>query len=262
MDRVKQSEKEAEKASDVPLDFQETVRTSVLDGVDMSLSMTKEAYKKRLAQLQDELMRLHNEMYLKRIPVVVALEGWDAAGKGGAIKRLTEPLDPRGYEVVPTAAPNDIEKAHHYLWRFWKEMPKDGHMTIFDRTWYGRVMVERIEGFCSQNEWRRAYREINQMEQNLTDHGVVVLKFWLQIDKDEQERRFNERMEDPEKQWKITDEDWRNREKWDAYVKAVDEMILRTSTTYAPWTIVEADSKYYARIKILETVVWALKNRI
>ena len=135
-------------------------------------------------------------------------------------------------------------------------------MTIFDRTWYGRVMVERIEGFCSQAEWRRAYREINQMEQNLTDHVVIVLKFWLQIDKDEQERRFNERMEDPEKQWKITDEDWRNREKWDAYVKAVDEMILRTSTTYAPWTIVEADSKYYARIKILETVVRALKNRI
>ena len=175
---------------------------------------------------------------------------------------MTEPLDPRGYEVVPTAAPNDIEKAHHYLWRFWRAMPKDGHMTIFDRTWYGRVMVERIEGFCSQAEWRRAYREINQMEQNLTDHGVIVLKFWLQIDKDEQERRFNERMEDPEKQWKITDEDWRNREKWDEYVKAVDEMILRTSTTYAPWTIVEADSKYYARIKILETVVRALKNRI
>ena len=241
---------------------EETMRTTVLDGVDVSLTMTKEDYKKRLSVLQKELTRLQNEMYLKRIPVVVALEGWDAAGKGGAIKRLTEPLDPRGYEVVPTAAPNDIEKAHHYLWRFWRAMPKDGHMTIFDRTWYGRVMVERIEGFCSQAEWHRAYREINQMEQNLTDHGVIVLKFWLQIDKDEQERRFNERMEDPEKQWKITDEDWRNREKWDAYVKAVDEMILRTSTTYAPWTIVEADSKYYARIKILETVVRALKNRI
>ena len=252
----------AERAQEELPGTEETMRTTVLDGVDVSLTMTKEDYKKRLSVLQKELTRLQNEMYLKRIPVVVALEGWDAAGKGGAIKRLTEPLDPRGYEVVPTAAPNDIEKAHHYLWRFWRAMPKDGHMTIFDRTWYGRVMVERIEGFCSQAEWRRAYREINQMEQNLTDHGVIVLKFWLQIDKDEQERRFNERMEDPEKQWKITDEDWRNREKWDAYVKAVDEMILRTSTTYAPWTIVEADSKYYARIKILETVVWALKNRI
>ena len=242
--------------------FEETIRTGVLDGVDVGLSLTKEDYKKRLTELQKELTRLQNEMYLKRIPVVVALEGWDAAGKGGAIKRLTEPLDPRGYEVVPTAAPNDIEKAHHYLWRFWKSMPKDGHMTIFDRTWYGRVMVERIEGFCSQAEWHRAYREINQMEQQLTDHGVIVLKFWLQIDKDEQERRFKERMENPEKQWKITDEDWRNREKWDDYVKAVDEMILRTSTTYAPWTIVEANSKYYARIKILETVVRALKQRI
>lgn len=242
--------------------FEETIRTGVLDGVDVGLSLTKEDYKKRLTELQKELTRLQNEMYLKRIPVVAALEGWDAAGKGGAIKRLTEPLDPRGYEVVPTAAPNDIEKAHHYLWRFWKSMPKDGHMTIFDRTWYGRVMVERIEGFCSQAEWHRAYREINQMEQQLTDHGVIVLKFWLQIDKDEQERRFKERMENPEKQWKITDEDWRNREKWDDYVKAVDEMILRTSTTYAPWTIVEANSKYYARIKILETVVRALKQRI
>ena len=252
----------AERAQEELPGTEETMRTTVLDGVDVSLTMTKEDYKKRLSVLQKELTRLQNEMYLKRIPVVVALEGWDAAGKGGAIKRLTEPLDPRGYEVVPTAAPNDIEKAHHYLWRFWRAMPKDGHMTIFDRTWYGRVMVERIEGFCSQAEWRRAYREINQMEQNLTDHGVIVLKFWLQIDKDEQERRFYERMEDPEKQWKITDEDWRNREKWDAYVKAVDEMILRTSTTYAPWTIVEADSKYYARIKILETVVRALKNRI
>ena len=252
----------AERAQEELPGTEETMRTTVLDGVDVSLTMTKEDYKKRLSVLQKELTRLQNEMYLKRIPVVVALEGWDAAGKGGAIKRLTEPLDPRGYEVVPTAAPNDIEKAHHYLWRFWRAMTKDGHMTIFDRTWYGRVMVERIEDFCSQAEWRRAYREINQMEQNLTDHGVIVLKFWLQIDKDEQERRFNERMEDPEKQWKITDEDWRNREKWDAYVKAVDEMILRTSTTYAPWTIVEADSKYYARIKILETVVRALKNRI
>ena len=261
-DKNSQSAALVQKNSEVVPGIEETTRTSILAGVDVSLSMTREVYKKRITELQKELMRLQNEMYLKRIPVVVALEGWDAAGKGGAIKRLTEPLDPRGYEVVPTAAPNDIEKAHHYLWRFWKSMPKDGHMTIFDRTWYGRVMVERIEGFCSQEEWRRAYREINQMEQNLTEHGVIVLKFWLQIDKDEQERRFKERMENPEKQWKITDEDWRNREKWDEYVRAVDEMLLRTSTTYAPWTVVEANSKYFARVKILETVVQALKKRI
>ena len=261
-DKNSQSAALVQKNSEVVPGIEETTRTSILAGVDVSLSMTREVYKKRITELQKELMRLQNEMYLKRIPVVVALEGWDAAGKGGAIKRLTEPLDPRGYEVVPTAAPNDIEKAHHYLWRFWKSMPKDGHMTIFDRTWYGRVMVERIEGFCSQEEWRRAYREINQMEQNLTEHGVIVLKFWLQIDKDEQERRFKERMENPEHQWKITDEDWRNREKWDEYVRAVDEMLLRTSTTYAPWTVVEANSKYFARVKILETVVQALKKRI
>lgn len=238
------------------------LRTSVLAGVDVTKSLTKEEYKKKLKKLQDELQLLHNEMYLKRIPVVVALEGWDAAGKGGAIKRLTEKMDPRGYEVVPTAAPNDIEKAHHYLWRFWQRIPKDGHMAIFDRTWYGRVMVERIEGFCTEEEWRRAYREINQMEEDLTSHGVIVLKFWLQIDKDEQERRFRERMDNPQKQWKITDEDWRNREKWDSYVEAVDEMLLKTSTTYAPWTVVEANSKYFARIKILETVVDALKKRL
>lgn len=238
------------------------LRTSVLAGVDVTKSLTKEEYKKKLNKLQGELALLHSEMYRQRIPVVVALEGWDAGGKGGAIKRLTEKMDPRGYEVVPTAAPNDIEKAHHYLWRFWQHMPKDGHMAIFDRTWYGRVMVERIEGFCSTEEWQRAYREINQMEEDLAAHGAIVLKFWLHIDKDEQERRFRERMENPEKQWKITDEDWRNREKWDAYEEAVDDMILKTSTTYAPWTVVEANSKYYARIKVLETVVDALKSRL
>lgn len=252
----------AERAQEELPGTEETMRTTVLDGVDVSLTMTKEDYKKRLSVLQKELTRLQNEMYLKRIPVVVALEGWDAAGKGGAIKRLTEPLDPRGYEVVPTAAPNDIEKAHHYLWRFWRAMPKDGHMTIFDRTWYGRVMVERIEGFCSQAEWRRAYREINQMEQNLTDHGVIVLKFWLQIDKDEQERRFNERMEDPEKQWKITDEDWRNREKWDLYESAVNEMLKKTNTTYAPWHILESNDKKYARIKALKIVIEAIEKAL
>lgn len=238
------------------------LRTSVLDGVDLTKSLTKEEYKKKLNKLQAEIALLHSEMYRKRIPVVVALEGWDAGGKGGAIKRLTENMDPRGYEVVPTSAANDIEKAHHYLWRFWQRMPKDGHMAIFDRTWYGRVMVERIEGFCSEEEWQRAYKEINQMEEDLVTHGAIVLKFWLHIDKDEQERRFKERMENPQKQWKITDEDWRNREKWDEYVEAVDDMILKTSTTYAPWTVVEANSKYYARIKILETVVKALKERI
>lgn len=241
---------------------EEIFKNGALNAVDLTLDLDKEVYKKKLNKLQQKLYTLQNEMYLYNIPVVLAFEGWDAAGKGGAIKRLTQCLDPRGYEVIPTAAPNDIEKAHHYLWRFWNTLPKAGHMAIYDRTWYGRVMVERVEGFCTTEEWKRAYNEINQMEEHLTNAGTIVLKFWLQIDKDEQERRFKERQENPEKQWKITDEDWRNRAKWDEYEKAVDEMIVRTSTTYAPWIIVEANSKLYARIKILETVVEALENRM
>lgn len=237
-------------------------KTTVLEGVDLDKTLTKEEYKKKLKNLQDRLAKLHGEIYKRRIPVILAFEGWDAGGKGGAIKRLTEKLDPRGYEVIPTASPNDIEKAHHYLWRFWNAVPKAGHIAIFDRTWYGRVMVERIEGFCTQDEWQRAYKEINEMEEQFANFGAVVLKFWLHIDKDEQERRFKERMEIPEKQWKITDEDWRNREKWDQYEEAVDEMIVRTSTSYAPWIIVEGNSKYYARIKVLETVVNALEERL
>ena len=192
----------------------------------------------------------------------MAFEGWDAGGKGGAIKRLTEKMDPRGYAVVPTASPNDIEKAHHYLWRFWNEFPKDGHIAIFDRTWYGRVMVERIEGFATEDEWTRAYKEMNDMELQLAHNGTVILKFWLHIDPDEQERRFNDRMANPEKQWKITDEDWRNRAKWHEYEIAVDDMLLKTSTSYAPWIVVEANSKYYARIKVLETVVHALEEAL
>ena len=194
--------------------------------------------------------------------MVLGFEGWDAAGKGGAIKRLTECMDPRGYEVVPTASPNDYEKAHHYLWRFWTKMPLGGHIAIFDRTWYGRVMVERIEGFCTRAEWRRAYREINEMEEQLTQAGVIVLKFWIQIDKDEQERRFLARQENPEKSWKITEEDWRNRAKWDEYEPAVNEMIMKTSTAKAPWIVVEGNSKYYARLKVLKTVIEALEKRL
>ena len=241
---------------------EQVLKSSVLAGVDLSKKMEKEEYKKELARLQARLSELHNELYKYRIPVVLAFEGWDAGGKGGAIKRLTQALDPRGYQVNPVAAPNDAEKTHHYLWRFWKQFPKDGHVAIFDRSWYGRVMVERIEGFCQEEEWKRAYHEMNEMEEQLAHHGTIVLKFWMHIDKDEQERRFKERMENPAKQWKITDEDWRNREKWDAYEKAVDEMLIRTSTTYAPWILVEADCKYYARIKVLRTVVEAIEKRL
>lgn len=240
----------------------DTFRNGVLRGIDLSRSLDREEYKKKKRELQKRLLALHNKMYLKRVPVILAFEGWDAGGKGGAIKRLTQAMDPRGYEVVPTASPNDIEKAHHYLWRFWEKIPKAGHMAIFDRTWYGRVLVERIEGFASEEEWSRAYTEINNMEEQFTNAGYIVLKFWMHIDKEEQEKRFHERENTPEKQWKITDEDWRNRAKWDEYEKAVDEMIIRTSTEDAPWIVVEGNSKYYARIKVLETVVEALERRL
>lgn len=237
-------------------------QNGVLSGADLSKKLTREEYKEQIDKLQKRLEVLHSEIYRRRIPVVLGFEGWDAGGKGGAIKRLTSHLDPRGYQVCPTAAPNDIEKKHHYLWRFWNRVPKAGHIAIFDRTWYGRVMVERIEGFCSEAEWKRAYQEINEMEAHMANAGAVVLKFWLQIDKDEQERRFKERMENPDKQWKITDEDWRNREKWDQYELAVNEMLVRTSTTYAPWIVVEGNCKYYARVKVLRTVVEALEDKI
>ena len=265
-EEAKEAKQAKEKTMPVPEIAEEAGKisfgSSVLDAVDLSKSLTKSVYKKELADLQKRMALLHSELYRRRIPVVIGFEGWDAGGKGGAIHRLTKTMDPRGYEVIPTAAPNDIEKAHHYLWRFWNHMPKAGHVAIFDRTWYGRVMVERIEGFCTEDEWRRAYNEINRMEAQLADAGAIVLKFWLHIDKAEQKKRFEERMENPNKQWKITDEDWRNREKWDEYTKAVDEMILRTSTTYAPWIVVEGNDKLYARIKVLRTVVEAIEKRL
>ena len=236
--------------------------SSVLDAVDLSKSLSKSVYKKELADLQKRMALLHSELYKRRIPVVVGFEGWDAGGKGGAIHRLTKTMDPRGYEVVPTSAPNDIEKAHHYLWRFWNHMPKAGHVAIFDRTWYGRVMVERLEGFCSENDWKRAYNEMNEFEKELHDWGAVIIKFWVQIDKDTQLERFNDRQNNPEKRWKITDEDWRNREKWDQYEEAVDEMLKKTSTTFAPWHILESVDKKYARIKALKIVIEEIEKAL
>ena len=237
-------------------------KTTALDHVNLSLSLTPEEYATRLKNAQAILRELEHEIYRRRVPVVIAYEGWDAAGKGGNIRRLTQNLDPRGYEVVPVAAPNDVEKAHHYLWRFWAQMPKAGHIAIFDRSWYGRVLVERVEGFCTEAEWRRAYREINGMEQHLVNFGTVLLKFWLHIDPDEQLRRFREREGMAHKQWKITEEDWRNREKIDQYREAVEEMLHRTTTPYAPWTIVESNCKRYARVKVLETVCEVIRKRL
>ena len=225
-------------------------------------TLDEEKYKKELKELQQKLGQLHNRLYRKRVPVIIAYEGWDAAGKGGNIKRLTGALDPRGFEVHPIASPEPHEKARHYLWRFWTRLPKDGHIAIFDRTWYGRVMVERLEGFCSENDWQRAYYEMNEFEQELYNWGAVILKFWVQIDKDTQLARFTERQNTPSKQWKITDEDWRNREKWDLYEQAVDEMLQKTSTTYAPWHILESMDKKYARIKALHIVIDALEKAL
>lgn len=236
--------------------------STVLNTVDLTRTLTREDYEKQLAALQQRFRDLEHQIYVERIPVIITYEGWDAAGKGGNIKRLTDKLDPRGYEVIPIAAPTGEEKVRHYLWRFWRHIPKAGHITIFDRTWYGRVLVERIEGFCRVSDWQRAFREINEFEAALANYGTVIVKFWLHIDQEEQLRRFNERQNTTAKLWKITDEDWRNREKWADYERAVSEMIERTSTTYAPWTIVESVDKLYARVKALRTVVNAIETAL
>jgi len=235
---------------------------TILDRVDLGLSLARHEYEQQLDALQERLFELEHRLYRARIPAVIVCEGWDAAGKGGAIRRLARGLDPRGYEVIPVGPPSDEETAHHYLWRFWKNIPKAGHIAVFDRSWYGRVLVERVEGFSTEGEWKRAYQEINQFERQLADFGTVLVKFWLHIDRNEQLRRFQQRQETPFKQWKITDEDWRNREKWSRYEVAVVDMLERTSTTHAPWTILEANSKLYARVKALRTVAEGIERAL
>lgn len=238
------------------------VKPSTLDAVDLSQSIEREQYDELLDRYQRKLRNLEFQLYRRRLPVIIMYEGWDAAGKGGNIRRLTQRLDPRGFDVIPIAAPSPLEKKHHYLWRFWRELPKDGHIAIFDRTWYGRVLVERVERFAKEAEWRRAYEEINETEKQLADSGAVLVKFWIHISKETQLQRFEERENTPHKRWKITDEDWRNRKKWPAYKKAVDEMLLRTHTEWAPWTILEGDSKLHARIKALKTVIEAIEAKL
>ncbi|WP_019605545.1 polyphosphate:AMP phosphotransferase [Teredinibacter turnerae] len=218
--------------------------------------------KARLKKLQTKLRKLTFKLRERNIPVVMAFEGWDAAGKGGAIRRLVAPLDAGFYRIKPIAKPTEEEYAHHYLWRFWRDIPQNGQMTIFDRSWYGRVLVERVEGFASETEWLRAYKEINDFEEQLTIHNSVVLKFWLNISNQEQLQRFQDREQTPYKQFKITEEDYRNRERWDDYVTAVEDMIERTSTPHAPWTVVSTDFKDRARVQVLETVVNAFKARL
>ncbi len=236
--------------------------TNILDTVDLSLSFTKEEYKPLMERYQTTLKEIQFAAYRQGIPIIIVFEGWDAAGKGGCIIRLTNPLNPRGYVVDPISAPNDYEKLHHYLWRFYPKFPRKGHITIFDRSWYGRVLVERVEKFCREDEWHRAYHEINAMEERMARNGVVIVKFWLHIDQEEQLRRFTERENNEYKKYKITEEDWRNREKWDQYEHAVNAMIRKTSTPEAPWTIVPANNKYYARITTIKTVIEAIEKKI
>ena len=236
------------------------IKMPKLASVDLSPALTDEEYSKELKKLQKRLGELHNVIYRKKIPVILCYEGWDAAGKGGNIRRVAYPLDPRGFDVRPIASPLPHELNRQYLWRFWTRLPRSGHICIFDRTWYGRVMVERLEGFCTEKDWQRAYNEINEFERQLTDWGAVVIKFWIHIDQEIQLARFTDRQNTPEKQWKITDEDWRNREKWPEYEVAVDEMLQKTSTKNAPWYIIESNDKKYARIKTLKIIVKALEK--
>ena len=250
----------AEKKSSIPI--LPKLQESILDRVDLSLSFTREQYEKDLKKYQERMREMEHEVYKKRIPVVIVYEGWDASGKGGNIKRLVQRMDPRGYEVIPIGAPTESELKHHYLWRFRKHFPKAGHIVIFDRSWYGRVMVERVEGFCTEEEWKRAYSEINEMEEHWANFGAVIVKFWIHISKEEQLKRFESRESLAYKKWKITEEDWRNREKWDLYKDAVDEMLFRTSTRYAPWTVIEGNSKLYSRIKALKTVTQSVEKHL
>ncbi|MDJ0951235.1 MAG: polyphosphate:AMP phosphotransferase [Alphaproteobacteria bacterium] len=227
---------------------------NVLSALDLTRSLERKDYRRRLRQEQGRLTALTIGKKFENRALVAVFEGNDAAGKGGAIRRVVQALDPRLTRVIPIAAPSDEEKAQHYLWRFWRHLPRRGHITIFDRSWYGRVLVERIEGFCSKSDWQRAYEEIRSFEAELADYGIIVVKFWLAIDKQEQLRRFKEREDIGYKRYKITDEDWRNRKKWDVYAQAVNDMVDRTSAQIAPWTLVEANNKYFARVKVLKTI--------
>lgn len=233
-----------------------------LSRVDLKQTLEKEDYRQRRDHAQGDLNRLCHQAKQEKVSSVLVFEGWDAAGKGGAIRRILPALDPRTYRVIPIAAPTDEEHSQHYLWRFWRHLPDAGNITFFDRSWYGRVLVERIEGFARDDEWQRAYGEINEFEQELVESGIMICKFWLHIDRDEQLRRFEERKTTPHKAWKLTEEDWRNREKWDLYESAVNDMIHHTNTSYAPWTVVSANDKYTARVQVLDTACEHLRKTL
>lgn len=235
---------------------------SVLSALNLDQHLSDKLYKAELAELQGRLSVLARDPRFQKRSLVLAFEGADAAGKGGSIRRISAALDARQFQIIPVAAPTEEERAQPHLWRFWRRLPRLGHISIFDRTWYGRVLVERVEGFCSEQDWQRAYTEINDFEHELVESGVIVLKFWLQISQEEQLKRFKEREEIGFKRFKITQEDWRNREKWDAYQQAICDMVERTSTGEVPWTLVESNNKNYARIKILRTLCGRLEEAL
>ena len=237
-------------------------RITVLSRLDVSRTIDAKIYDQRKEEYQGKLNLAVRKAKDLGISSILVFEGWDAAGKGGAIRRIIAALDARDYGVIPIAAPTEEERAQHYLWRFWRHLSRAGRMTIFDRSWYGRVLVERVEGFAQEAEWKRAYAEINDFEDQLVRHGIVLCKFWFHISKEEQLARFKAREGTPYKRWKLTDEDWRNREKWDQYEEAVDDMIEHTSSMLAPWTLVEANDKRYARVKVLKTVYERLHGGI
>ena len=230
-------------------------RNKIKRSAEAPRQYTRAEYEMILQECQEQVHDIQYLLFKRRIPLIIVYEGWDAAGKGGNIMRLVRAMNPRGYDVVPIARPDQTELEHHYLWRFYRRFPAAGHITIFDRSWYGRVLVERIEGFCTESEWKRAYHEINEMEEAYVEGGGGLIKFWLEVSREEQYRRFIARQNDVLKEWKMTEEDWRNREKWKEYENAVDEMLARTSTSIAPWTVIESDDKYYARLKAIQTVI-------
>jgi polyphosphate kinase 2 (PPK2 family) len=239
------------------------LKTPRLGGVDLSLEMKdKDEYEDALEQVQLRLLRLQQHHYHQRQRAIVVFEGWDAAGKGGAIRRLTEKLDPRGLQVWPIGAPTAEEQGRHYLYRFWEKLPPPQRWAIFDRSWYGRVLVERIEKLCPHDAWERAYGEINAFEKMLVDDGAVIVKLFLHISKNEQLRRFHERESNPYKRWKITDDDWRNRKKWNKYERAIDDMFQKTSTREAPWRPIAGERKWYARVSVCRTVADALEKAL
>jgi polyphosphate:AMP phosphotransferase len=235
---------------------------NVLDNLDLSQTLSDDQFDTELARQQSRLNTLQRRAGRRGVSTIIVFEGWDAAGKGGAIRRVTGSLDARNYQVIPIAAPTDEERSRHYLWRFWRHLSRAGRLTIFDRSWYGRVLVERVEGFATEAEWMRAYGEINHFEEQLVSNGILLVKFWIHISKAEQLRRFRERTRTSYKRWKITDEDWRNRERWADYTTAVNDMVARTSTKIAPWTLVEGDDKNFARVKVLKTLTERLDHRL